>query len=153
MEELQEKLRNEQEMNQLLLKKEQLKSEELEVQVKQLIMQQKRAGGAISVSPLLHKSLAKESSVSGVVVSERTMSKRASIEPDQLSQVLLAQQLPPIPKFSGEDHSQGAKTFRDWKEQFEMVASLAGWDERAKLVNLAFTGLAHSLREPAMNHL
>ena len=75
LEELQEKLRNEQEMNQLLLKKEQLKSEELEVQVKQLIMQQKRARGTISVSPLLHKSLAKESSVSGVVVSERTMSK------------------------------------------------------------------------------
>ena len=107
-----------------------------ELQEKQLIMQQKRAGGAISVSPPLHKSLAKESSVSGVVVSERTMSKRASIEPDQLSQVLLAQQLPPIPKFSGEDRSQGAETFRDWKEQFEMVASLAGWDERAKLVNL-----------------
>ena len=136
LEELREKLRNEQEMNQLLLKKEQLKSEELEVQVKQLIMQQKRAGGAKSVSPPLHKSLAKESSVSGVVVSKRTMSKQASIEPDQLSQVLLAQQLPPIPKFSGEDRSQGAETFRDWKEQFEMVASLAGWDERAKLVNL-----------------
>ena len=66
LKEIREELRNEQEMNQLLLKKEQLKSEELEVQVKQLIMQQKRAGDAISVSPPLHESLAKESSVSGV---------------------------------------------------------------------------------------
>ena len=43
LEELREELKNEQQMKQLLLKKEQLKSKELEVQVKQVIMQQKRA--------------------------------------------------------------------------------------------------------------
>ena len=54
----------------------------------------------------------------------------------QLSQALLAQQLPPIPKFAGEERHQGGETIEDWKEQFEMVATLGGWDEHAKLVNL-----------------
>ena len=54
----------------------------------------------------------------------------------QLSQALLAQQLPSIPKFTGEERQQGGETIEDWKEQFEMVATLGGWDEQAKLVNL-----------------
>ena len=37
---------------------------------------------------------------------------------------LLAQQLPTIPKFTGEEHQQGGETIEDWKEQFEMVATL-----------------------------
>ena len=52
-----------------------------------------------------------------------------------LSQALLAQQLPPLPKYTGEEQSQG-KMFRDWLEQFELVASLGEWDEKTKLVNL-----------------
>ena len=52
-----------------------------------------------------------------------------------LSQALLAQQLPPLPKFTGEDQGQG-ETFRDWLEQFELVASLGDWDDKTKLVNL-----------------
>ena len=54
-----------------------------------------------------------------------------------LSQALLAQQLPPLPKYTGEEQSQG-ETFRDWLEQFELVASLAlgEWDEKTNLVNL-----------------
>ena len=52
-----------------------------------------------------------------------------------LSQALLAQQLPPLPKYTGEEQSQG-ETFRDWLEQFELVASLGEWDEKTKLVNL-----------------
>ena len=55
---------------------------------------------------------------------------------DRLSQALLAQQLPTIPKFTGEERQQGGETIEDWKEQFEMVATLGGWDERSKLVNL-----------------
>ena len=42
---------------------------------------------------------------------------------DRLSQALLAQQLPPIPKFTGEECQQGGETIEDWKEQFEMVAT------------------------------
>ena len=55
---------------------------------------------------------------------------------DRLSQALLAQQLPTIPKFTGEERQQGGETIEDWKEQFEMVATLGGWDERSKLVDL-----------------
>ena len=54
----------------------------------------------------------------------------------QISQALLTQQLPPIPKFTGEDQSPGSETFQEWREQFEMVAGLGGWDHQAKLVNL-----------------
>ena len=52
-----------------------------------------------------------------------------------LSQALLAQQLPPLPKYTGKEQSQG-ETFQDWLEQFELVASLGEWDEKTKLVNL-----------------
>jgi len=39
------------------------------------------------------------------------------------SQVLLAQQLPPLPKFSGEgnDGELGVGTFEDWLERFELM--------------------------------
>ena len=65
---------------------------------------------------------------------------------DRLSQALLAQQLPTIPKFTGEECQQEGEIIEDWKEQFEMVATLGEWDERSKLVNLvmhppAWTGL------------
>ena len=55
---------------------------------------------------------------------------------DQLSQALLPQQLPTIPKFTWEERQQGGETIEDWKEQFEMVATIGGLDERSKLVNL-----------------
>ena len=55
-----------------------------------------------------------------------------------LSAVLLAHQLPPISKFSGDDISEwgGGESFKDWIDQLEMVASISNWDERTKLVNL-----------------
>ena len=49
---------------------------------------------------------------------------------------LLAQQLPPIGKYSGEDQTEEGETFKDWMEQFEMVASVCHWDVKTKLVNL-----------------
>ena len=55
--------------------------------------------------------------------------------PATWSAALLAHQLPPLRSFTGEDIDNG-ETFQDWIEQFEMVASIGGWDERAKLVNL-----------------
>ena len=47
-------------------------------------------------------------------------------------------QIPPLPKFSGEmDSGKGdSESFTDWKEKFEMVAEACHWDECTKLVNL-----------------
>ena len=53
-----------------------------------------------------------------------------------LSTALLAQQLPPIGKFSGESSLVDGETFEAWREQFEMVASVSHWDPQTKLVNL-----------------
>ncbi len=53
--------------------------------------------------------------------------------PPALATALLAQQLPPLNKFSGEE---GGETFQEWIEQLEMVAFVTHWDARTKLVNL-----------------
>ena len=54
------------------------------------------------------------------------------------SQMLLpawsAQQLPTIPKFSGE--SLETETFEDWLEHFKLLAKVCHWDKPAKLLNL-----------------
>ena len=56
---------------------------------------------------------------------------------DPLKFVLLAQNLPPLPKFSGESSDGFCKdTFQDWLEQFELTANVLGWSSQAKLVNL-----------------
>ena len=52
------------------------------------------------------------------------------------SAALFAHQLPPIRQFTGEDVADSGETFQDWIEQLEMIASISGWDERTKLVNL-----------------
>ena len=54
----------------------------------------------------------------------------------QLSKALLAQQLPPIQKFSGDEKTLDGETFQEWLEQFQMVAEVASWDHQTKLVNL-----------------
>ena len=55
-----------------------------------------------------------------------------------LKSVLLAQNLPPLPKFSGESSDGGfcKDIFQDWLEQFELIANVLGWSSQAKLVNL-----------------
>ena len=56
---------------------------------------------------------------------------------DALSMTLLAQQLPPIPNFTG-DHMDGdGETFEEWLERLELVAATCHWDDRTKLVNIA----------------
>ena len=57
---------------------------------------------------------------------------------DHFATALLAQQLPPLPKFSGEssDGELEIKTFQEWLDQFEMVADVCNWSLQAKLVNL-----------------
>ena len=47
----------------------------------------------------------------------------------------IAQQLPPLSKFSGETAGE-EETFAEWLEQFEMMATACRWDEPTKLVNL-----------------
>ena len=63
---------------------------------------------------------------------------RQLVNVDPLKSVLLAQNLPPLPKFSGElsDGGFGMDIFQDWLEQFELVANVLGWSSQAKLVNL-----------------
>ena len=53
-----------------------------------------------------------------------------------LATALLAQQLQPLNKFSGEDMSERGETFTEWIEQLEMIASVCHWDDGTKLVNL-----------------
>ena len=57
---------------------------------------------------------------------------------DSLKSVLLAQILPPLPKFRGEPNDRGFSMdiFQDWLEQFELIANVLGWSSQAKLVNL-----------------
>ena len=53
-----------------------------------------------------------------------------------LSAAMLAQQMPPLTKFTGENCDGEGEAFQDWIEQFEMVATVCRWDDQAKLVNL-----------------
>ena len=57
----------------------------------------------------------------------------------------LMTQLPPIQRFGGEDIEEG-EMFQDWKEQFEAIAMMAGWNDHSKLVNLTtrLRGAAYS---------
>ena len=53
-----------------------------------------------------------------------------------LANALLAQQLPLLPKFSGGEQAQ-EEPFKEWIAQFELMAEICGWGERAKLIHLA----------------
>lgn len=48
----------------------------------------------------------------------------------------MAQQLPPLNKFSGDEDANGVETIVEWLEQFELVAAVPYWDQSAKLANL-----------------
>ena len=55
---------------------------------------------------------------------------------DNVTAALLAQQIPPLSKFSGEVSDGEGECFSDWKEQFELVAGACYWTDQSKLVNL-----------------
>ena len=57
--------------------------------------------------------------------------EQASSSPpaDSLSLALLAQQLPQLPKFSGDNLEGDGETFDDWSEQLELAAEACGWNE------------------------
>ena len=61
----------------------------------------------------------------------------ASTHLNTLSAVLLAQQLPPLPNFSGDQVEGEGETIDDWLERLELVAVTCHWEEQAKLVNVA----------------
>ena len=56
---------------------------------------------------------------------------------DTLSMALLAQQLPSLPCFSGEQMDGDGENFSEWLEWLELVANTCRWDNQAKLVNVA----------------
>ena len=55
---------------------------------------------------------------------------------DHVTAALLAQQIPPLSKFSGEVSDWEGECFSDWKEQFELVAGACYCTDQSKLVNL-----------------
>ena len=55
---------------------------------------------------------------------------------DTLSAALLAQQLPAISKFSGDNVDGDGETFSESLEQLELVAEVCGWNRCTKLVNV-----------------
>ncbi len=78
-----------------------------------------------------------ELEMSPVDLRDGTMRPDPDLGNTQPTQVLPAQQLPQVPTFNGEERTLSGETFEEWREQFEMVATLSGWDARTKLVNLA----------------
>ena len=72
-----------------------------------------------------------------VLTTEREQSPPESVhggpevEPNRTTPVTV----PPIPKFSG-DGVNPEESFQEWKEQFELIASLGRWDSKTRLVNL-----------------
>ena len=55
---------------------------------------------------------------------------------DSLSMILMAQQLPSLPTFSGERTEGDSEGFDDWLERLELVANMCGWNDQTKLVNV-----------------
>ena len=55
---------------------------------------------------------------------------------DPLSLALMAQQLPPLSKFNGDDTGGKEQGFTDWIEQLELIGEVCRWNDQAKLVNL-----------------
>ena len=56
---------------------------------------------------------------------------------DSLSTALLAQQLPSLPNFFGENVDTDGESFSEWIERLELVANVSRWDDQTKLVNVA----------------
>ena len=67
-----------------------------------------------------------------------------SLVETSISHALLANQVPPLANFFGEDRD--GVTFADWYEQLELIACLCRWSDHGKLVNLAtrLKGIAYA---------
>ena len=55
---------------------------------------------------------------------------------DSLTQTMLAQQLLPLPKFTGDTTGDETEGVQEWLECLEMMAGACGWTNQMKLVNL-----------------
>ena len=55
---------------------------------------------------------------------------------DPLSLALLAQQIPPLPKFNGDNLGEEGESFSECIEQLALIAGTCQWSDQAKLVNL-----------------
>ena len=73
----------------------------------------------------------------GVGEAMEPVSTLAAAPLSALSAALLAQQLPNIPNFNGENLEGDGESFGDWLERLELVACACRWDDQAKLVNFA----------------
>ena len=71
------------------------------------------------------------------VPEEGKQASAAAVEPTEVkesdSAFILAQQLPPLPKFSGEGQEEN---FPEWHVQFELMAEACKWSGPVKLVHL-----------------
>lgn len=74
------------------------------------------------------------SNVRGVADSVDPLAANCMPTIDSMGSLLLAQQMPQITKFAGEDLDN--EPFEDWLTQFEMIAGLCKWVGQAKLVHL-----------------
>ena len=106
-------------------------------------------GGYNSELSTSHTSLLTSNSVTSCVPTSLpllpTMGS-AIVQPSSTVVLMYGNQLPPVPRFTGEEDSSESGTYSDWLEQFEAVATLASWNEHAKLVNLTtrLRGTAYS---------
>ena len=56
---------------------------------------------------------------------------------DALSMTMLAQHLPSLPNFAGDDTDGDGETIEEWLERLELVANACCWNDQTKLVNVA----------------
>ena len=61
---------------------------------------------------------------------------KPAVAGDHLSMALLAQQLPPLSKFTGDNLDEDSESVSEWLEQTELVAEGCGWNEQAKLFSV-----------------
>ena len=66
----------------------------------------------------------------------RTCSSPERRQETESSLVITPAQLPPVPKFSGDSLKDDVENFTEWLEQFNLVAEVCQWNNRARLVNL-----------------
>ena len=88
-----------------------------------------------SLSPIIQPHTPSSPALVTATTSHAPVDHSTSV-PSPMEALLMAQQIPPISKFSGDERSGEPQDFVEWIEQFELVASAFNWSEQAKLVNL-----------------
>ena len=98
-----------------------------------------RESTVVSSTPVVKESTQPKKGVTVVstpIVQKSTQPRKDADTPSSdVSTALLAQQLPPLPNFSGGD-TTSEDSFQDWLGQFELVAEIYRWGKQAKLMHL-----------------